>query len=108
MVAEYEGKTNLQGSRATDVYIGKWVKIRGPISEVSELSSGNLHVLVSTTDHPSTDYHSLYVSLEFPRLAPLETANLGDIIEALGRIEKVRAQAVSLLDCDLLSIKPPE
>jgi hypothetical protein len=100
LFAFFEGHTTAQGQRSVSDYIGKWMRLAGPVSNVQVfIRSAVVTFLIQRGSLALFDS----VSMWFPE-ASKETVrllNVGDEIAVIGRIESVRKGDLQLQDCEL-------
>ena len=95
----YKGQTEMQAQRLVDIYVGKWMKIRGPISNVMTPTGDIVAV------HLKRDaFNEIAVALKFskPWHERLALLRQGNIITAVGKIDYTEAGFVMLEDCELV------
>jgi hypothetical protein len=96
----YDGRTQVQGDRLADPYIGKWMEISGSIEIMTGLGAKATTITLSpyTVGHRGISVWMMFLT-DRDRL---ETIPLGGELTALGRIEKVTQDEIKLLECQLL------
>ena len=100
----YKGEhTSVQASSMFAIYKGKWMKIRRPIRDASEISVA--HSMVTLQKQDEEDYKECEVLLMFSpewtrRLVPLQR---GAIITAIGKIYRAEVGILTLTDCEIIN-----
>jgi hypothetical protein len=91
----YANVTSAQAARAVAAYVGKWMKISAPISNV--YADGTVVIEVP-------DAKSIITMLEFSsNREELEILHVGDILNAIGRLDRINRYDVTLVDCELVT-----
>ena len=103
----YLNNTTAQGERIVEPYVGKWMKVRGPVYDVQANADGSVNVNVDYSD-PSDADRPLFervtiVLLIFKNFEErLQIIHKGDVITANGKIAKVGRSSVILDHCELV------
>jgi hypothetical protein len=99
MVKEH---TEMQRSRVAEVYLGKWLRVIGPVWDTRE---GWPAFSEETSYHVSIDIPGGLVHLSFGAKwkGHIEILRRGDPIIAIGRLTMFDSRGASLKDCELVS-----
>ena len=98
LVAELEGKTDLVAKDLTKRHMGHWMRVNGQINDVEDQFPDVVVYLRETQSQPMMAL-SFEPDLWKSRLGSL---NLGDQIEAIGKINRVGSGWVRLEECELV------
>lgn len=90
-----EGKTSIHSEKAVEPYLGKWLRYKGNISNVS--SAGKSRVIWFKI----ADFHHVYGQLTEPGVA--EALHIGDMVEIVGRIVKIKQFDIELADVEIVT-----
>ena len=97
---EFDNRTDIQGERAVQAYIGKWLRLEGTVSNVRDSIGGDtISVLL--------DNELIGIILRFGKtrwLSDVETIAKGDKIAADGQIADVERRFMGLDHCEVLGI----
>lgn len=98
----YDKHTSLQADKLADAYIGKWIKVRGFVSDVHR-SGENLSVALRKGTHPVSPDFLITTWLSFSRdLDRAEMLRTGDTVLAIGRIVRFGRYDCHLRDCEMI------
>lgn len=94
----FRDRTKIQAEKALEMYIGKWLKISGTLTDIDNntLSGYKVHI---QSQNPSI---FLYFSRWEKRR--LEILHKGDFITASGKITHINRNFITLERCELLSV----
>jgi hypothetical protein len=95
------GKTQVQAQRAIQLYIGKWMKVKGLVEDVSA-SDNWTTVRIAPATGSSDGYADVALYFRDQR-EHVEVLQKGDHIVALGEIESISDSSVGLEKCELLT-----
>lgn len=98
LVGLLAGKTDLQAKADVAEYVGKWMRVSGPLANVHP--NDRLVVVLATQ---AVAY--LYFGKEWT--GTLATIPPGHVVEVVGRIESVQQSGVSLDNCELAQSSRP-
>ena len=98
------GLTKLQSDRLTRTHCGKWMKAAGYVISVTPWHSGVGVAIAQSTETAETPSVLMFGKGEQTKL---EMANLGDVLVAVGKIFAIERNAVTLEECEVLSITTP-
>lgn len=96
--AQMDGKTAYQSERLLDIYIGKWMRVGGPIDNISTTIIDS--VMMVTLDVGN----SMKAGLQFEKskwLDHLSILSVGETISVVGKIRKVERFWIWLDECEL-------
>ena len=95
----FVGTTEVQGEAATAQYSWQWIKVSGPVMDVSShFDRFNVGVYVGDNRQ---------ISLEFPDThEEVKALARGEIVEVQGRIDGIASWILMLKECELLSRRP--
>jgi hypothetical protein len=102
LVGLFDGHTSIQGSKLAEAFIGKWMRLSGPLGDVR--GSSKHHTQVTFESNPPTETgRDFFVFMYFPKTADERLATLphGTPITVLGRITEVDRVSLELDDCEL-------
>jgi hypothetical protein len=93
----FDDHTSIQAQKLADTYIGKWMRVSGPLNNVSSFTSSS-QVTFAPTGGVST--YMLFRNRAYVenRLSVLKR---GDQITVLGRIDSIERHGVKLDNCEL-------
>jgi hypothetical protein len=96
----FKGLTSIQGQKLADTYLGKWMKVSGPLGDVGEFDVAGTQVVFNHGTYEVIVYMWFhdedYVN---DRLSILKK---GDRITVLGEIDRIRSVDVQLKHCQLV------
>lgn len=98
LAAQMDGKTAYQSERLLEIYIGKWMRVRGPIENISTTIIDN--IMIVTLDVGNSMKAGLYFD-KSKWLDHLSILPVGATILAAGKIRKVERFWIWLNECDL-------
>jgi hypothetical protein len=92
----YDKKTEVQGARAAEIYLGKWIQVSGKVTDVS----ADHTVLIKS------DGDGMTVFLRFPRKESdrLQILPRGHFLKVNGQIKRITPNWVMLENCELVEI----
>ncbi len=98
----FEGRTGIQGESLVEPFIGKWMRLAGPLGDVGRISEKWLQVTFRYGTQPMGKHVYIYVRDKrwIDRVVLLK---IGDEIVVLGRIERVSAMEIRLDHCVLVA-----
>jgi hypothetical protein len=98
----YRSGTWLNGDRAVQPYLGKWMRITAPVENVVR-EHRRFHVMVDTREGKELVTGT---SLLFPmsEQSKIEILQIGDVITAEGRIDSVGSMSIMLADCSIIDV----
>lgn len=104
LISMLDGLTDVQGQRLLAPYIGKWMRVSGPVSEVKDLQAGSPAGVLVPYAHIYVGPDRTLVSLIF---APewfdqLSLVRKDETLTAIGKIRAVSPTAVSLYECEMV------
>lgn len=96
----------MQGQKAVEIYLGKWMNVSGPISNIYGNRKGvsvalGLPVTLRTIFDPevlSTVWLSFSQDVE-----QVEALQPGDTLTAVGKLEEVTPSSISLSNCEYVN-----
>lgn len=93
-----EGKTEIQADSAVAPYIGKWLRVGGSIIQASTILG---RASVSIKPRETTGFEQIYLIFkgDRERIAVLQK---GDSMSAIGQINKIGEDEITLSECELL------
>jgi hypothetical protein len=95
---EFEGKTSLEGQRAVQPYLGKWLYISGRVFNVD--FDAHIGWNVAIHDDAPSELTSLYFAdSEGPKI---ETLRLNTNVRVLGQIKSIDRYSIRLEHCTLV------
>lgn len=98
-------KTRMQAKKAVEVYVGKWMKIAGTVSNITDNESWiTVHLeTVKLTNETMGDWYTMAtIALYFRgQREHLEVLQKGDMITAIGEIETITQESIGLEKCEL-------
>lgn len=97
--AMFEGKTTLQGKRATEPFVGKWMRVSGTFKDLSMI---NERIASLSLRHPYETSVRLYFRTDFERL---EILHGGERLTIDGEIERIDPATVALEKCEIVSME---
>jgi hypothetical protein len=92
-----KGQTHFQRKKITEIYMGKWLKVSGPVSNVQALSSGRSVVSVGLDDVRQL---SLWFDTKWSERVGL--LMMGQNVSAIGKINNISGIEIEMEDCELL------
>ena len=98
LVDEIKGMTEVVAERVSERHIGQWLKVHGPIRDVSN-RGGAISVDIMETEP------SFFLDFDQSRWSKrLDSFNIGDQISVIGKIQGIdRDGYISLEECELVS-----
>jgi len=93
-----EGMTNIQAKAALSLYIGKWMKVSGPLMEIDDNRPRFDFAFATLCEHGLGWEATLTFTRDIDRLS---TFRKGDVVNAIGKIVGASGGQVNLVDCEL-------
>ena len=93
----FENRTNIQGTKLAEPYIGKWIRISGSLSNVYEY--GDFVVIFIHKPFPSPTIE-MYFGKEW--IEHISVLKIGDDTKVLGKIKEISSGTVTLENCELI------
>lgn len=99
----YRGHTNLQGEKLTHVYLGKWLRVDGILTNLSSYQDGSYSVFMVRKGKPKNQHDSVPTLIFDPEWGDrLATIPVGGNISVIGKISKIQKYSVWLENCELV------
>lgn len=100
----FDDHTDIQAERLIEAFIGKWMRVSGPVGNVSSITEGK--AVVRFPNSSSGDpYGFLNVTMYFNDESVIDNRlrilQKGDRIQVVGQIRRVSSAWVELEDCEL-------
>jgi hypothetical protein len=103
LFALYDGKMDVQAQAAADLYIGKWMPISRPLSNVTPWNGTFSLVTVTLETEHTLQIRSVFLWIrdrsQFDRISVLTP---GDLVTLHGRISKISSRQIDLEDGELV------
>jgi len=101
LAEQRRGKTDVQADAALSIYIGKWMRITGPVFNVTSNPSFATISLSQQGSKPEAIFGE-GVHCRFPRhLEQLAVIHRDQMITIVGKIQAIDARGVDLQECEL-------
>jgi hypothetical protein len=97
LASQFDGRTGIQAAKLVSVYLGKWMRVTGPLGNVG---AGPEPYQVTFAGYNNRTYMYFRDPRAVERLSML---TLGTEIVVVGQITQIRASWVDLADCELIS-----
>lgn len=106
LVEPFKTLTAVAAERQTHVFVGKWMKLIGPISDVTGYGD-SVQLFVAFRQKMGS---AVFAFLDFSgaEVARVEHLAKETIVEVEGRIEKIGSSGVTLVDCYLIDVRRPD
>ena len=101
----YRDRTTIQADKLAAIYVGKWMKVRGIVNNVMELSPNETSVSIippSDVSKPIPNSLSLTVLFFEGDKERLELLCAGDEMSAIGKIKRISMADLSLVEGELI------
>lgn len=95
----YDGRTTLQGEKAAEIYVGKWMKVSGTVRDVVALKRSRA-MWLKERNTPVLIFNS--------KLSRLDVIHKGDAVTVVGRVFGVSKELIQLNKCELVSSETPK
>lgn len=92
-----EGKTSIHSKQAVQPYIGKWIRFRGSVKDVSRTHDGAMRILFEL----AFLRHLTFISQINAGMS--EVIHIGDVVELVGKIESISKYDVYLVEAEVIS-----
>ena len=97
----FKENTSIQAGRLAEAFIGKWMKISGPLSDVA--GAGDSHRQVTFSNRSLFGRNEVYMYfLDAKQFDCLSTLKRGDTITVVGKIAEVNAIGITLRECEIV------
>jgi hypothetical protein len=94
---ELKGKTGYQIERMTGMYVGKWMRFKGEISDIRSASDARFSITFQ--NGPGESYvNAIFAEKWSEHLSVMST---GEVISVLGKVREIERNWIWLVDCDL-------
>ena len=105
LTAAVRGKTTIARDAINKPFVGLWMQVRGTLVDVTAYSD----TVEVEVDYVGPDQRNPSIRLTFKKsdYQAWEALQPGDIVEAIGKIDKILTMWVMLKDCELLRIASP-
>ena len=100
-----DGLNSMQADRFTQPFIGKWIRVRGIISDIYKYSHGSkkIGVALRLTQEPSLNSPGIILFfVKTTWLPTLETMDSGDSIHVEGKIEAIDRYSMYIENCEII------
>jgi hypothetical protein len=112
LVGLFEGLTNVQAAPLTKPFIGKWIRVSGPLGNVSGTRLDTLQVTFQfqSTFLADRDYFTVYMYFDRERWEErLAVIPPGTTVSVVGRLREFDSILIHLDDCELADdVRPQE
>jgi hypothetical protein len=96
-----QGHTSVQAKKLAEAFIGKWIKVSGPLGDVlGNYETFRMVVFSNRSSHTHDDVNMYFRDKE--RFGQLSTLKRGDTITAVGRLSEINSLEIWLEDCVLV------
>jgi hypothetical protein len=102
LVGLRKGRTTAEGARLLRPYVGKWMKLSGPVNDVSPPDTSGRPSLVISFEE-KTDRASVVMFFDQSRWERLSTLRAGQTISVQGEISDVHSSILLMLDCEIIA-----
>ena len=107
LISIFQEHTDIQGARLTEAYLGKWMKVSGPLGNVMSSSPIQAQLTFKRPEVPLTErtwfyYTDLFMMFKEPWIDRLTIAKRGDKLTVIGKIERIDGVSVQLENCELV------
>lgn len=103
LIKVFDGRTTAQGERLAQAYAGKWLQVRGVVSDVQSDSGGGEKIVSKVGDGVTA---VLYFHKKWRDV--LSALRKGDTVTVLGQIQYVYTNHIALINCDLIETQVAE
>jgi hypothetical protein len=97
----FDGHTSIQAQKLADAFIGKWVKVSGPLGNVGSFTTFSQVTFASTSN---VMVYMLFRNRAFAE-DTLSVLKKGDEITVLGKIDRIEPLDVQLDNCELVMLE---
>jgi len=108
LVSVFKQRTTTQGTKLAKHYIGKWLKVSGPMSDVGANTDRRSRRFVMATLEGAMTGGEPLITMKFTKRKwedKLSGLNSGDSITVLGQIEDMGRDFLVLAKCELVEFK---
>lgn len=109
LFALYDGKMDVQAQTTADLYIGKWMPISRPLTNVGPWNSKHAYSTVTLALEQAHVLQARYVLFWLSDRSQFDRVSVrtpGDLITIQGRIKAISRQGIELEDCELVGERP--
>jgi hypothetical protein len=99
LTAFYKDRMDFEGAASVQRYLGKWMRLSGPLRNVEEETTFGLSWLQVTMQRSEPLVVMFFNDQK--RFDRVKVLKRGDLISVLGRIHKVQRHGITLEDCEL-------
>lgn len=96
-----QGHTSVQAKKLAEAFIGKWMKVSGPLGDVLGNYDNQRMVVFSDRSISTNDFVNMFFS-DKERFGRLSTLKLGDTITVVGQVTEVNSLEIWLHNCELV------
>jgi hypothetical protein len=98
--AEFKGVTAVQGEARVAQYVGKWLRVSGPMGDNTKITDSIRSVTFA--DRSIFEYNVVRAQFrDRSTIERLDVKSIGDPIRVIGQIESIDIQNVRLVSCEL-------
>jgi len=96
----FDHHTDIQASRLTEAYVGKWLRLTAEVDNVTSLPHGESAFISTAVEKPHVTIHMIFEGADVVD-NQLRVLRKGDHVTVVGKIERVLHGCLDLNDCEL-------
>ncbi len=94
----YQSRTKIQADKATGIYVGKWLRVEGKVTDIDKNIWGGPNI------HLSDNNPTIFLNLPWWKTGKSMVIHKGDSIVAIGKVHHLGKTYISLIKGDVQSV----